>query len=274
MCVVNGIKLSRADFIEFMQTKKDVSHLNMNRAVQYGFDYLDWPVLKPIAGRRDFEVVNMDWEFRPFWVNDMEEMQLIRKGIDPKTRKQGQPIPWLNAKGETLTTSPMFKEAALQRRCLVLTSGFMEWRHHFPIGKKGKVLKTAEKYPYHISVKSNRDYFFLDGIYNPWTDRSTGETMNTFAIVTTAANDVMKMIHNSKNRMPTILPDDIAEQWLVGNLTEDDITAFATYQFPSEQMEYHTIKKDFLKLEDPCEPCLYAELDAPSVGKSQRDLFS
>ncbi len=148
MCVVNGIRLSKADFIEFLQLKKDIRHLNMNRVVQYKFDYLDWPVLKPIHGKRDFEVVSMEWEFRPYWVNSMDEMQLIRKGIDPKTGKQGQPIPWLNAKSETLLTSPMFREAALKRRCLIPSSGFVEWRHHYLVGKKGKVLKTSEKIPY------------------------------------------------------------------------------------------------------------------------------
>jgi putative SOS response-associated peptidase YedK len=200
--------------------------------------------------------------------------QLIRKGIDPKTGKQGQPIPWLNAKGETLLTSPMFPEAALKRRCLIPSSGFVEWRHHYPVGKKGKVLKTSEKIPYQVGIKSDKEYFFIAGIYNPWTDRSTGETKDTFAIVTTEANSVMQMIHNSKNRMPAILPEEMAEQWLVGNLTEDDITAFGTYQIPADQMEYHTIRKDFLKSDNPCDPCQYPELEEQAPAKQQGDLFT
>jgi hypothetical protein len=40
-------------------------------------------------------------------------MELIRKGIDPKTGEKRAPIPWLNAKGENLLTSKMFRDAAL-----------------------------------------------------------------------------------------------------------------------------------------------------------------
>ncbi len=66
----------------------------------------------------------------------------------------------------------------------------------------------------------------------------------------------------------------MAEQWLVGTLTEADITAFATYQFPANQMEYYTIRKDFLKLDNPCEPCKYAQLEEPAPFNQQGDMFT
>ncbi len=55
--------------------------------------------------------------------------------------------------------------------------------------------------------------FYMAGIYNPWTDQDTKITTNIFAIVTTEANTLMKQIHNSKERMPTILPGDLAESF-------------------------------------------------------------
>ena len=47
----------------------------------------------------------------------------------------------------------------------------------------------------------------------------------------------MEQIHNSKKRMPTILTEDLAWEWLFGNLDEERITEIARYQFPTEQME-------------------------------------
>jgi len=60
----------------------------------------------------------MHWEFIPFWIKTMEQVQ--------QARRQG--IPWLNASSEKLLESKMFRDAALKRRCLVLASHFFEWR--------------------------------------------------------------------------------------------------------------------------------------------------
>jgi len=100
-------------------------------------------------------------------------------------------------------------------------------RHVFPIGKKtGKPLKTAVKYPYHIEVKK-QPYFFIAGVWQPLKDVETGVYVETFSVVTTAANQLMQQIYNSKKRMPTILTEDLAWEWLFGNLNEDRISEIA-----------------------------------------------
>lgn len=272
MCVVNGVRLSRAEFLEYLAIKKELQSLQMelHRPAQYGFTYQDWPVIKPIEGKKDFEIVSMDWEFRPVWVKNMDEMKLIRKGIDPKTMKQGKPIPWLNAKAENLLVSSMWKPSALKRRCIVPTDYFFEWRHVYPIGKKGEPLKTAIKIPYMVKAKGEGKVY-MAGIYTPWKNGTTNETIDTFAIVTTEANEVMRMIHNSKNRMPTFLSEEMAEAWLWGNLTEADISVIGGYQWPSDQMEFHTVSKDFLKEDEPLTEVAWTELKEPEKPK---DLFS
>jgi putative SOS response-associated peptidase YedK len=169
----------------------------------------------------------------------------------------------------------MWRPSALERRCIVPSEYFFEWRHHFPIGKKGQVLKTAVKYPY--VIKTDKPLSFMAGIWTPWKNHDTGETVDTFAIVTTEANEVMRMIHNSKNRMPTFLTEEMAEAWLWGNLTEDDIKTFSSYQWPSEKMEFHTVDKEFLKSEEPLTAVEYPELDekqTPPEPIQQPDLFS
>lgn len=112
-------------------------------------------------------------------------MHFRKGGTNPKTGKYNVPILTLNAIGEELFEKVTYKKAAMERRCFILSSGFYEWRHIFPPNKRtGLPTKTAIKYPYHIGLK-NKEYFFMAGIWQPWTDKLTGEYVESFAIVTT-----------------------------------------------------------------------------------------
>ncbi len=190
--------------------------------------------------------------------NDAEKN---RKGyMDEKTGKYRPPITTLNAVGEELLLpGKMYRDAALNRRCLFPATDFYEWRHIFPIGKKGQPLKTAIKYPYRIGVK-NKEVFFIAGIWQPWTDRETGETVDTCALVTTKANSIMEQIHNSKKRMPTILTEKMAGEWISDGLSEQRITEIATSQLPADEMDVHTVRKDFLSALDPNEKFVYEDV--------------
>jgi putative SOS response-associated peptidase YedK len=169
----------------------------------------------------------------------------------------------LNAIGEELLLpGKMYREAALKRRCLFLSTGFYEWRHIFPMGKKGQPLKTAVKYPYHIRTKINDEIHFTAGIWQPWTDKETGETVDTCALVTTKANKIMEQIHNSKKRMPCILTEELAGEWISDGLSEDRILELATFQYPTQQMEAWSIQKDFKTAFNPLETFEYADLPA------------
>ena len=242
MCYYNGQWVSKLDSIRLSNLEKEILDLQLpDRPVQSGFDYGDWLILKP-EGSAHFEVALAHWEFIPSWVRDKNALAESRKKFTT-----------LNAKGETILESKMFREAALKRRCLVLSGGFYEWKH---IGKK--------TFPHYIGLKG-REYFFMAGIWQPWTDKETGETFDTFAVLTTAANSLMENIHNTKKRMPTILTEPLAMEWLFGDLQEERIRSLATFQYPAEDMQAHTICKDFQLREDPREPFQYMELS---------DLFS
>lgn len=106
----------------------------------------------------------------------------------------------LNAKIETLTEKPSFKDLT-QNRCLVWATGFYEWQW---LDRKGK-----QKQKYLITLK-DQPLFAFAGLF------STGETHKTFTILTTAANEVMAKIHNTKKRMPVLLPREKQSDWLEG----------------------------------------------------------
>lgn len=136
----------------------------------------------------------------------------------------------LNAKSETIFSLPSFKNSIRQKRCLILTDGFYEWR---TIGK--------QKYPYYIHAKNNEPFAF-GGIYNDWLNKDTGEIINTFSIITTEANPLLAKIHNVKLRMPLILPKEIERDWLNPNLSENEITELMK-PFDENEMGAHTISK-------------------------------
>jgi putative SOS response-associated peptidase YedK len=248
MCYYNGIKVTRNELIMLLSLEAQVKDYEMLiKPIQGGFEYQDYPIVKPVNGGKEIVVEAAHWELIPSMVSSRAALPEFRKKYNT-----------LNAKAENLLKSPFYRSAALKRRCLVLSSGFYEWRHYKPAGAKSDV-----KYPYHITVPG-RPYFFMAGIWQPWTDRETGETIDTFSIVTTAANSLMEVVHNSKRRMPTILPEDLAFDWMQDGLSEERIAELAAYQFPAEKMECHTIHKDFRRLPDPAEAFAYAEL--PEIG--------
>ena len=57
---------------------------------------------------------------------------------------------WINARAETIDTLASFRDAFKKRRCLVLASGFYEWRKVTP----------KEKQPHYITAKDRQ----ADGI--------------------------------------------------------------------------------------------------------------
>ena len=85
----------------------------------------------------------------------------------------------INARTESVAEKPMFREAYQRRRCLVPASGFYEWRKN----GKGKI-------PYYFSPKNEEEPLVFAGLWENWNNGN--ETLRSFTIITTAANDFMK----------------------------------------------------------------------------------
>lgn len=269
MCYYNGQKVTHAEFIRLKGIEKLVASYGfLARDLHDGFAYGNVAALKPIYGKKDFDIVQMEWGFVPdTWfgkpLDTRDKADRWRRGYKDANGKFVPPITTLNAIGEEmLLKNKIYRDSALNRRCLVLSSGFFEWRHYFPANKRtGEPTKSAIKIPHHITVK-DQSYFFMAGIYKPWTDTGTGETVDTVSIITTAAPEghLMAKVHNSKMRMPTILNEDLAWEWLFEPMSEERITEVGTTQFPSDQMTACTIAKDFKEQLEPAKPFVYEDL--------------
>lgn len=158
-----------------------------------------------------------EWGLIPSWVKDIE----TANGIRTKT---------LNAVGETVFDKPSYRKSIATQRCLFPVSGFFEWREF-----KGR------KYPYYIQL-AEQDYFALGALYDSWTNRETGEILNTFSIVTTPANPLMEKIHNLKKRMPLILSNEDSMQWIDQSINRDQINKLIK-PFPESKMIAQTISR-------------------------------
>lgn len=104
----------------------------------------------------------------------------------------------INARSETVQSKPAFRDSFAGRRCLIPATGFYEWK------KSG-----TGKRLFHLAMKDGSLFAFA-GLWSTWTSPA-GVTVESCAILTTAANDLLKDMHD---RMPVILPPEAYEQWL------------------------------------------------------------
>ena len=104
-----------------------------------------------------------------------------------------------NARAETLTASPAFREAFRRRRCLVPVDSFYEWK------REGTI-----RQPYRVSQADGRP-LALAGLWAGWREPSTDVIRRTFTIITTTPNHALAELHD---RMPVVVPEDAWARWL------------------------------------------------------------
>jgi putative SOS response-associated peptidase YedK len=106
-----------------------------------------------------------------------------------------------NARVETMHSNAMFKQAFVERRCVIPASGFYEWT-----GPKG------ERIPHYFTA-GNGQLLGFAGLWEVWRDPE-GRGVTSCTIITRDANSWMSAYHD---RMPAmILPDDF-DAWLDGS---------------------------------------------------------
>ncbi|MDV3002480.1 MAG: SOS response-associated protein YedK (plasmid) [Chroococcopsis gigantea SAG 12.99] len=140
-------------------------------------------------------------------VTGERQLQFARWGlIPPWAKDKAISSKLINARAETLSEKPSFREAFKHRRCLILADGFYEWQG---VGKK--------KQPYCIRLEDERLFAFA-GLWESW--RGEGELIDSCTIITTNANDSIRPIHD---RMPVILPPAAYETWLAPTSSRPDL---------------------------------------------------
>lgn len=196
----------------------------------------------PVITTEEPTVINtFKWGLIPSFCKDMA----TAKDMMTKT---------LNAKSETIFDLVSFKNSIPNKRCLILVDGFYEWQ---TIGKN--------KYPYFIQLKGGEPFAF-GGIYNTWVNKETAEIFNTYSIITTSANPLMAQIHNSKMRMPLIIPKEKEQQWIDKDLKQNQIEQLMM-PFDENLMEAWTISKLITnRKENPDKAEVQEKYEYPELG--------
>lgn len=169
------------------------------------------PMLPVIDCEEPGKIHLMEWGLVPHWVKDEHTASEMRNLT-------------LNARSETLFEKPSFR-SILTHRCLILVNGFYEWQTH---------ATQKAKTPYYIHLKS-QELFAMGGLYDEWVNTTTGEITKGFSIITVEANPLMAIIHNTKRRMPLILPANTEKDWLQKGMNEGEIKNLIT-QYPEDDM--------------------------------------
>lgn len=128
---------------------------------------------------------NMTWGLVPFWIKNMSDRAKM-----------------INARAETITERPSYKNIFRGQRCLIPATGFFEWKRN----------SDKSKQPFRITLESE-ELFAFAGIWDHVTPKNFTENgpVTSCSIITTSCNTLMKPIHA---RMPVILPRDRYADWL------------------------------------------------------------
>jgi putative SOS response-associated peptidase YedK len=123
----------------------------------------------------------MRWGLIPWWADD--------PGVGSRH---------INARAETVTEKPVFREAFAKRRCLLPADGYYEW---------------SARQPYFLHRRDGKPLAFA-GIYEVWRG------IYTCSIVTTQAEDELGHLHD---RMPVFVEPDRYSEWLDPTVTDPDV---------------------------------------------------
>jgi putative SOS response-associated peptidase YedK len=152
-------------------------------------------------------------------------LDLLRWGLVPPWAKDSSAgSRMINARSESLLEKPAFRNAARFRRCIVPASGFYEWK------------TEGSRIPYYIRLSDGGPMGFA-GI---WEARKTpeGSFLETFAILTTAANASMTTIHD---RMPVILHPDAYCRWLDQDVRDPRQLQSLYLPYPADLLALHPV---------------------------------
>jgi putative SOS response-associated peptidase YedK len=158
-----------------------------------------FPIGETVAVRRRFNVAPGD--------------EVLAVTTDPEGAPRGEELRWglvphwsdgptsplkmINARAETLTEKPAFRDAFGRFRCLILADGFYEWQ-----------ARDGAKRAFHITRGEGAPFAFA-GLWAIW--RHEDIELRSCAIITTAANRAVAPLHD---RMPVILDSEAETIWL------------------------------------------------------------
>jgi putative SOS response-associated peptidase YedK len=208
MCGRYARRGSKQKIAEWFHVKGDLGELPMPDADYNIAPSTSQPIIRQSRETGERELILARWGLVPFFTKDPKDI----KGLST-----------INARADKVVTSPTWREPMKKRRCLIPASSFYEWP------QAGK----PPKQPYSFEL-ANGNMFAFAGLWDAWKD-ADGHWLQSFAMVTTEANELMARIHS---RIPVMLHERDYDRWLNRGETER-LPLDLLRPFEAEEMEMH-----------------------------------
>jgi putative SOS response-associated peptidase YedK len=117
---------------------------------------------------------------------------------DPKKLK----LDTINANGDKLLSSNLWRKSFLYRRCLIPADSFVEWKR----------VSAKARLPFLFAMKTGEP-FGIAGIWQHWRSPDGKTELDTFAVVTVEPNEIVHDV-TDHDRMPLLIQRRDYERWL------------------------------------------------------------
>lgn len=162
----------------------------------------------------------------------------------------------INARSETALQKRTFARAMNERRCLIPADGFFEWK------RDGKG-RSQQAYYFQ---RAGGEAYVMAGLSWP----AEGDQPARYIVLTTAPNELLQPIHD---RMPVILTEDGAKQWIDRSLTGEQARPLCV-PFPGAEMTSYPVSSIVNSAKNDVPECVVPVLRLPDPPQeSQGTLF-
>ena len=155
------------------------------------------------------------------------EIVLMRWGLIPyfaQSATQFKAFSTINAKAESVQEKALWRGPFERRRCIAPADGFYEWQK----------LDAKTKKPFAYTLKSGEQLAFAC-LWDAWKDPANGVWLQTFAIITTTANELTAKVHD---RMPVILHPRDYDRWLArGDVEQPPLDLLRSFEADAMQAD-------------------------------------
>ncbi|OGR59667.1 MAG: hypothetical protein A2X34_02290 [Elusimicrobia bacterium GWC2_51_8] len=158
---------------------------------QGGMKLLKWGFIPAWSAPKPSPGVRLEGGHLPLFAAGDPESKF--SGIENAGTSENGPAKegFINARAEGIASRPLFRNAFYKTRCIVPADGFYEWQS-----------AAGAKIPHRFEMR-DKGLFGMAAVYE--------EATGTFALITTAANALVRCVHN---RMPVILEKRHEALWL------------------------------------------------------------
>jgi putative SOS response-associated peptidase YedK len=208
--------------------KIEVLEKRFNIKAPEGFEYKPSYNISPgqyapvITDENPRELSLFQFGLTPFWAK--HQMYLFNARSEGDSNKAND-TSYIGAKG--IISKPAFRKPIRSQRCLIPADCFIE----------GTTKEKLNK-PFVVYLRNGERPFTFAGIWDKWVNHETGEILNSFAIITTIANELLQKLPH--HRSPVILPRSYEQAWLSSDIPLSDVTKLLK-PYPADLMNAYPI---------------------------------